>query len=211
MWDWIYSLINDAVLPLRILVNSVAARIASIWGTITNTIARWRGKAQVWVTNMVALLPATLRQGLAVLLVLRYILFVAAPRMAAEAFNGAVAWATQRLGELGAWAASELAALRTWAGEQLDGLLAFANRIVAWAHARLVDLETAVGRLIDHVFGPLGTPERLVAWILAPLIEAVTSWVLDNIDALAAAAFRRRTTLEHQAVAITERIVDRFV
>lgn len=211
MYDWIYGLINAAVMPLRVIVNEVAGRISSIWSTITNTIGRWRNKADIWVSNLTSLMPATLRNGIAIFMTLRYLLFVYVPGVAAQKAAEVFTWAAGQLAELRAFLLGQLAELRDWAVSRVQDVIAFVGRVIDWAQARLDEILADLRRTMAHVFGPLGSPERLAAWILGPLIMALVGWVLDNIDTLAYEAFRRRRFLEQQSITVAERIVDRFI
>ena len=211
MYDWIYGLVDAATRPIRAIVAQVAATIASVWSTVVTTISRWRGEADVWVRNLSGLMPATLRNALAVYTMLRYLLTVFIPNMVAQGVGQAVAWAAARIGEARDLLLAELAALRDWAWARIQDAIAFVGRVIDWAQTQFGEILADLRRVIDHVFGPLGSPERLVAWILGALISALVTWFMDNVDTLAAEAFRRRRGIEDQALTVVGRIVDRIL
>lgn len=210
MWDWIYSIALLAVAPLRVIVAEVSARISSVWATITNTLGRWRRYGDWWVANLVNLGPATLRNALAVYNLLRYLLWTFIPRTAADIAGQLVAVALQRLAELRDLALALIDRAVELARSLFNQAVDFAQRILDWTADRVRDILADLRTIKDHLFGPLATPERLVAWILGALISALVGWFLDNVDTLALLAFRRRRTLEDQALVLTERIVDRL-
>lgn len=210
MYDWIYSLIAASILPIRNLVNEITDRISSIWSTWTNTVAGWRGQADGWIGHLGELMPATLRQGLAVYTMLRYLLLVFVPGLVAQRVADAIRWAADRVAELRAYLLGQLALVRDWLVARIDDALGLLADLRSWIFARMAEVVDVVNQLLAHVFGPLGTPERLVAWIFGTLVTALATWMLDNIDVLAAEAFRRRRGLEDQALNVAGRIIDRI-
>lgn len=210
MWDWIYSIALLAVAPLRVIVAGVADRVASIWATITNTLGRWRGYADWWVTHLTELMPATLRHGLAVYNLLLYLLFVFIPRTAADVVGQVAEGIYRRIIELRDLAVSLIDQAVAFARARFDDAVDFTRRVIDWTAAQLRDVLDDLRAIKDHLFGPLASPERLVGWILGALISALVSWFLDNVDTLAEVAFNRRRNLERQALVLTERIVDRL-
>lgn len=211
MTDFINGLIWAALGPVRDIVVAVASRLSAIWSTLTNIFALLRRSYNGWAAIIRPWADATARNSMAALLFSAWLVRVGMPRLVGGVADNIAAWVLVRIDGAVVWVVAIIGNVR-------DGLLALIVDAVGllaalrdWTLARVQLLDYTARRLLDHVFGPLASPQRVVAWIFAPLISALVAWVLDNIDALAENAMRRRRHLEAQALTLTERVLDRIL
>lgn len=211
MESWIQALIGAALGPIRALAQAAADRIRAVYDAFTAALTRVRAGFRYWLDRAYIWATATIRHALVVAGFLRWLLLVELPRRAGRILADATRWAADRIAALRDLLRAELIAARTWLTarihEALAGIIALRN----WVLDRIAELRLSVRRLLDRVFGELGSPERVVAWILAPLIGALVRWWWDNVEALAELAWRRRRQIEARALSVTESIIDRIL
>jgi hypothetical protein len=204
IWDWVTSGLPD-------LVRDIIRKIQGVWTIITGfftvlggIVTHIRLTILGWITATEAWLAATLTT-------MRWIITTFVPALIAQAvdalrkaFGVAITVVRQALTQA-------IDDLRRWALARLGDLWTGITGLAAWAKDRIGVLWNDVGRLKDHVFGVLATAERLVAWILSPLISAVQRWVLDNAERLARAAFSNMAKIALEGASLIEGIVARII
>lgn len=211
MEDWIKDLIRAATRPIRDIANAAAQRIGAVYQAFINVFARTRNAFTRWVNLGRAWATAQARHALATLNKLRWLLTVEIPRRAAAAARSIEAWTRERIAAAVASVRAEATRLGAWIVDQLSGLLRALSQVRDWATGQVARLWADLIRTRDRVFGALGTPERLVTWILAAMAAALFRLVVDNLDRYADYAWRNRANLEDQALSLTERILDRIM
>lgn len=98
-----------------------------------------------------------------------------------------------------------------WAKNTIGALSRRLSDFVSWATRNVGTLISNVSRLLHQVFDILGTPSRVVAWILSPLISAVSRWFLSNLERLARAAWQILPSLILSGASIVERTITRII
>ena len=208
MEAWIQGLVLAALGPIRQLAQAATDRISGVYNAFTGALGRIRGAAGHWVTVGRTWATAQVSHALAVATRLRWLAVVALPQAVARAVDTASRWAAEQIRAVIDQAVSLVSQLRTWAIARLTDVAAVLTAVRDYFLGKVAELRADTNRLFDRVFGPLGTPERLARWILAPLIGLLVGWAMDNIETLAVLAFRRRQVLERQTLTIVERIID---
>ncbi len=211
MQEWINSLIWAAVGPVRDLVVAIIARVSSIWSMFTNVLALIRRSYQGWAAIIRPWADATVRDALASVVFITWLVRAGIPKLLMLMADGIYRWTESRVDSAARWFEGLLSKTRDGLLSLIFDALAAILALRNWATANVHALAVAINRIIGHVFGPLASPQRLVMWILAPLIEALIEWALTNVDNLAESAWRRRRNLEVQALAVTERVLDRIL
>lgn len=211
MESWIKSLIALALSPVRILAQGAADRIAAVYGAFTNALGRIRVGFATWTQKGATWVVGQVRYALAVAVYLRWLARIELPRIVRQGLADATRWAGDRVAWALALVRTEIASVRDWLIARIHDAVTLVSSLRTWTQARIDEIRTAVRALLDRVFGPLGTPERLATWILAPLIGALVAWALDHAEELAEMAWRRRRFIETRAVDITTRIIDRIL
>lgn len=211
MEDFLKDLIDSATRPIRTLVDSIVKRLTSIWSVVTGFFGRvraglisLRARAQGWVL-------AQVRHALAVLTTLRWIIVTFIPRKLGDLARSIVAWTLAGIDTVATLARSLVDTLRRWAGAAIDAVRATLRDLAAWATRQLGELAAAVTRLLGHVFGPLANPQRLVAWIIGPLIPALIGWALDNAARLGRVFWAQRARLTLATLDLLEDLIARII
>lgn len=210
MEAFIQGLISLALGPIRGVIDGISNRLSAIYhnfvdafGRARNGFVYWVGKGRSWAT-------ATIHHALVVATVIRWVVLVYAPQLVAARIAQAVAWAGQELTQLRGWAGALVDQAVRWAQARLGDIIADLGRLRDWAFAQLAQLRSDVRTVVDRVFGPLGSPERLAAWILAPLLGLLVQWLVDHAVELAAIAWQRRETITDRAIDVSEDLIERI-
>lgn len=211
MSDWIDSLIGLLSGGVRSIANGVVDRLHTLWGTITGLGGRVYGgwgrllaRARAWST-------AQVRHALAVVGYLKWLTLVVIPHAMEVGIDAAIRWARDQIArEIAAVRATIDAGVRALRSE-LAAARAGLRALADWAVAQLAALAARAVRLEQRVFGVLATPERVVAWILAPLVTALVRFVLNNAGRLGQAAWRARRNGEGLALDVVEEIITRIM
>lgn len=180
MTEWIVSLITSAVSPIRVAIAEVVARFTGLWATVTgfwgrtrDEFARWIGLARGWA-------GAGARYVGSVYTSIRYIIVWLIPHLIAQAVSDVVSWAIDFVAGLINAVRGELAVLRDWFVSTVNDVIRGFNEFRTWSTQRIGELIDTARALVKHVFGPLGTPERLASWIVGAMFAALLRYVLDN-------------------------------
>lgn len=180
MEDWILGLLGLSSNPIKDIVSSVEQRILSVWTTATGFWSRvgaqWTGFRNAvggWVSAQVA-------HAAALGTLLRWLLFTFIPRKIGDAVGALQKYSVTLIQNAIAAARAELITVRDWLHGLVDAAVARLDCWAAWVLARIGEIRGDLNRLLDHVFGVLGSPDRLVSWILTPLVNALIQWVKDN-------------------------------
>jgi hypothetical protein len=204
IWDWVTSGLPDLVRDIIRKIQGVWTIITGFFAVLGGIVTHIRLTILGWITATEAWLAATLTT-------MRWIITTFVPALIAQAvdalrkaFGVAITVVRQTLTQA-------IDDLRRWALARLGDLWTGVTGLAAWVKDRIGVLWNDVGRLKDHVFGVLATAERVVAWILSPLISAVQRWVLDNAERLARAAFSNMAKIALEGASLIEGIVARII
>lgn len=209
--DWINGIIGDATGGLARLASSVAQKIAWVYNFVVGFLASVRAtviRIRDFVRNF---LGAVILVGAATYTALKWLAQVALPRAITQMFDILTAYA-DRAASLALSAARALIAdVKTFVSRLIAALQATVSGFIRWATQNIGTLLNDVKVLVDHVFGVLGTPERLVAWIIGTLVKALFSWALDNAVALGQAFWASRTRILLSGASKIEDIITRII
>lgn len=211
MEEWIKGLISAALRPVREIAQAAADRIAGVYNAFTSALGRVRRAAANWVGVGRAWANAMIRNALAVANRLRWLIVVEIPRRVSAGIDAAVRWAADRISAARALAEFLVGQLRAWALARINDLIATLTAVRDYLLRKVAEVALTARQLADRVFGPLGTPERLAAWILGPLITLLVAYWWANAERLAELAWRRRRQIELRALGLVDNIIDRIL
>lgn len=211
MEAFIAGLIAAALSPVRKVVDAVEQRLSAIYNHFTDALGRARNGFVYWVGKGRAWASATVRHALAVATVLRWLVLVAIPRWLDQRVDDVTGWARSRLAELRQLAQAWVTQAIEWARARIAEGVAELARLRDWAIGQIASLAADARRLVDRVFGVLGTPERVVAWILGALVTALVEYALDNAVRVAALAYRNRDAVMARSIDLAEDLIDRVM
>lgn len=209
MEAFIAGLVAAALLPIRKLTEAVAERVSAIYHNFTDTLGRARNGFLHWVARGASWAASNVRHALAVATILRWLVLVAVPSWIAHETAQLTSWALSRLGELRALVQGWVSQAVAWAQARISEALAELGRLRDWSVLQVAQLAAGARILADRVFGVLGTPERLVAWILGALITALLEYAADNAERIAERAWLNRDRIMVKALDVTEDFIDR--
>lgn len=211
MEDWIKGLIRTATKPIRDIAEAARQRISAVYSAFKDTLARVRRGFGRWVDNAKAWARAQLDQAVAVLTRLQWLIFVELPRRLGSLASSIQAWTRARVDELGRLLRAEAIRLRDWLVDQVRGALRALSQVRDILTARLNELKADFLRIRDRVTGLLFDPSRLVAWILAPLMDAIGRYLEANIERWTEWLWSRRRGIEERVLILAERIITRLI
>lgn len=209
--NWINGIIGDAAGGLANLASSVASKIAWVYNFVVGFLTSVRAtvvRIRDFVRNF---LGTVVLLGSVVYTALKWLAQVALPRAITQMFDILTTYVDRLVAQAIALARSLAADVQKFVMGILLALKARVEAIFQWAIDRFSDLYKKVGALLDHVFGVLATPERLVIWILSALIRALVGWLLDNAVALGQMFWAARTRILLDGAAKIEDIVTRII
>lgn len=208
MEAFIASLIAAALGPVRSGIDAVSQRLSAIYHGFTDALGRARDGFVYWVGRGAHWATQQARHGLVVATALRWLVLVAIPRWIEARAAQLVAWSLGELGSLRNLAAGWVNAALGWVADRIAEGVAELARLRDWARAELAELAADARAVRDRVFGVLGSPERLVSWILAALLTALLRYALDNAERLAELAWTRRDLITNRTIDVAEQWID---
>lgn len=211
MEQWIKDLISAGLKPIRELAQAATDRIAAVYNAFTAALGRVRRAAVNWVSVGRGWVSATVRNAGAVATRLRWLIVVEIPRRVDSGIDAATRWSADRINAARQLAETLTAQLRAWVTARINEAIAGLTAVRDYFTGKWNELAATARQLADRVFGVLGTPERLAAWILGPLITLLLDWAWHNAARLAELAWRRRREVEQRALGLVETIIDRIV
>lgn len=210
MDDLIRSLINFALSPIRTIVTEVANRLQAVYGAFANTLSRARGGLLYWVVRGQAWLSSAANHAWQTAHSIRWLMLVIIPAIAAEAAEAARRYAADLVNVARTIAAVGLAQLQAWAAARLTDALRAISALQTWATGQLAALVVDLRRIKDHVFGPLASPDRLAAWLVGAMFNALLAFAWARAATLAEIAWRHRKTVPSRTVDLIDDIADRI-
>lgn len=211
MTDFFRSLIEFVVSPVRDLVNATVGRLSALWHSIIGFFYRVRDRFYNFVGGVRRWADSLRRYAISVYLTLRWMTLQFIPQMLDSLSRSIVAWTLTRLGDLQTWASRTVAALRDWLYGLITTTMARVEDAITWtqrtADALLADLK----RVKDHVFGVLGSAERLAEWAAGAIFRALWRYVLDNAVAFGRVLYAARVKVALEVAETTEAIVTRII
>ena len=207
MDDWIRSIVNTIVGPLRPLVDAVTKRVSSIWSVLTSFLTnvrhQWsnlRGRISTWVDQQI-------RHAQSVATTLKWIVLTYIPRKLGQLAASVKAWTADLIAKAEAKAKSLFDGLMKWAADRLASLLGLLGALRTWAIAQVNGLLDSVSQLFKRVFGTLGTPERLAAWAIDAIVSAAIKWGESNLHKIEALIASKRTLIWKMVISVIEDVL----
>lgn len=211
MQDWILGLIAWAISPVRQIVQATIDRFTALWATLTGFFGRSRDRFANLVTFGRRWADAQAANAAATYTTARWFAFSFVPRSIAEATTNIVSWAIAVIVAYYQLGVAELALLRAWIISNINDVIAVLLALRDWTFAEVDYLRQAVGRLIDRVFGVLGTPERLAAWAVEAIAVALLRLALANAVPIGRALWASRVTVALESAQRIEDIASQII
>lgn len=211
MEEWIDSLIAAALAPVRTLVDSVKQRLMSIYTTLTTAFGLVRSAFGRWVDRTRRWANAQIRHALATANHLRWLATVDLPNRAAALFTQVRTWTSNLIASVVTTLRSELATVRTWVSSLVSNVASQLLAFSRWVRDGLAAIGATIARLVEHVFGPLASPERLATWAIGAIMGAAGRWIIANVERLAYAAWRHRRPIESEVINRTLSTIERIM
>lgn len=185
MREWIYALAN--VLPWP--VNKGARWLADrIFGVFSDGVkfARWLkgGFHSLWASGKNFLL-AKREWLLETVVTFQWLVLQRIPKIARDTLNGAIKWATARIDWLHSLLRGTIDTLERWAKNAINALKSALSAFQNWATGLINALRSNVTRLLDRVFGILGTPQRMAEWLIGALWTVFLRFLFQNRERIA--------------------------
>lgn len=192
MTDWIRSIFNTLAAPIRNLISELAKRVGSVWSVITGFLAVVRSRWQTLRTETANWVQNQIRHAAAIAATLKWLATVYIPRKISQEAASIRTWTANLIDRAINGAKALIADVKTWAATELGHLLNALNAFKTWATGLLGTLVDTVNRMAHLVFGVLSTPERIAAWIVAPMFSALLHYAMANIERVGIALYSRR-------------------
>lgn len=211
MYDWIAQLIAAAVGPVSAVATAAADRIASVYSAFTGALGRVRGQFARWVTTGARWESSAIRFASVTYTVLHWLYVSYVPASIRSAVDDVTTYVLRQVAALAARMEHSLASLQGWTLDLVSDARRALLQVINTALDQLASAVRRIDRVEDRVFGVLGSPERLAAWILAPLLALVLQWALDNAAWIAEQAWRNRRAWEGRLLQIIDDALGRIV
>lgn len=185
MRTWIYALIDILPWPINKGARWIADRI---WGVFNDGIrfSKWiRGGMEYWTvraSNFVRGLRQVLGETYTTL---KWIIVTRLPQVAKKTLDDAIKWALGRIDWVWLNLKGVIADLERFLKSQIATLRDWAHKAVDWLTKTVNTLITNVTKLVDRVFGLLGTPARMAEWIVAAMWSAFLKYLSQQRDRIA--------------------------
>lgn len=211
MEEWIRQLLGLAANPVRDIVTAVEARLSSLWSTVTGFFGRVRTGYITLRAEAYGWISAQLSHAAAIAYTLRWVMLVYVPRLIGQGLDQLRTYAVDLIRNAIATARAELITVRDWLSGLVNAVADQLGKWISWIQQRLGEIKADVTRLLDHVFGVLASPDRLIAWIIEPLVEALVKWTKDNAVRLGRRLVVERTQIFLSTLHLFEDIVSRIL
>lgn len=183
----------------------------AVWKTITGIFGRVRaawdllyGRARRWAL-------AQARHALATLNALRWMASVLIPYKIATLADSIAAWVRERIGQAVTAVSGALARLEAWAERAIRSALGELRQVRDWLLDRIASVASLARTVAERVSDLLGSPDRLVTWILDPLTRALWAWAWREAGRLGELAWRYRQQITTRALVAVEDILARII
>ena len=211
MDDFLNGLVALIPNPLKGAAQAIVSRLLTIWHSVTDFWARVRGGWQRLRNANFALGLSQLRHLYALAVTLRWFATVYVPRQADLFANAVRTEARALFNQAVAGARAELSAVNGFLSSRLSAGLQALSDWARWTLTSVQGLQADARRLLDHVFGPLGSPQRLAAWAIGAIIDAALGWFEDNAVRIGRRLVAQRTQIFLSGLDKAEDIVSRIL
>lgn len=211
MTDFINGLIAFALRPLRELSNAIIDRLSALWSSVTNFFTRVRNSFTGWIGSASSWVSMQIYHAAATLTTLRWLIFTYVPRRLGDLAASIVAWTMARISDAIDYAIGQLNAFRDWIIDRVNEVIGLLVEFRNWTFARIAEARANIKTLFDHVFGVLGSPQRLANWIVGAMATALLGYILDNAVPWGRALVGARVQVALDATQRAEDIVSRII
>lgn len=211
MDQWIASLVGFIGASVSTLARETAQRLMSLWKSVTGFFTRVQAGWNVLYNRARRWVDAQRRHALAVAMRLRWIVTIEIPRRISAIADSIVAWTREQIDRAVRLAELGVRSVIDWAGRLITTAVAELRQLRDWALREVAAIRARIQDLMSRVFDTLGSPTRLVEWILAPLVEALWRYALANVARIGALAFRYRQRIILTALDILEDVLVRIM
>ena len=183
--QWIYGFIDHLPGFLKNPLHSVADRVFSILDDGV-TFAKWiKSGVAYWYTYALALASTLVTLGAEVVTTATWLVKTFIPQRIAAAIDAVKKWVSPIITAALNTAKSLINDLRTFAVAQINKAINLVNTLRDWALGQLNALKDKITKTVDVWFDRLTHPEKMVAWILAPLITALLAYIYGKREQIA--------------------------
>lgn len=211
MDQWIASLASFLGASVGTLARATAERLMSVWKSVTGFFTRVKAGWNIIYGRTRRWMEAQRRHALAVALRLRWIVTIEIPRRITAIADSIVAWTREQIERVARAAELARRAVIDWAQRAISSVLAELRQWRDWALREVASIRARIQDLLTRVFDTLGSPDRLVAWILAPLVRALWRYAVDNAARVGEMAWRYRQRIILAALDVLEDVLVRIL
>jgi hypothetical protein len=211
MDQWIAALAGLLGASVGTLAKETAQRLMSLWKTVTSFFGRVKGGWERVYAQVRRWALAQARHALATANALRWFVTTYVPYEISQLADSIAAWTRERIAAAIAIVASRLDQLAGWVERAVAAVVGELRQWRDYMAGRLASFAAWADRVGRLVFGLLDSPDRLVAWILAPLVAALWSLAVDNLARIGVLAWRARERLVLAALGVAEDILARII
>jgi hypothetical protein len=211
MINAIRRLLSLAPSIIRRWVEPLVDVLVAIWTAIDNVYHAARSRVDGWAQSAIRWRSAVWRYLAEHAAWAWHVINVALPNWATNAINAARRYAEDILRSVRNELLSLVDTLRRYAINAVNTVAAYATRLANWARSEVDNIWNTLKWVRDKVHSLLTSPDLLASWLFCALLNMLIRWVLDNVDDLAVAAWRRRKIIESGTLSIVESIVARLL
>lgn len=183
--QWIYGFLDHLPGLLANPLRRVADRIFSILDDGV-TFARWiKSGIAYWYSFALSFASTLVTLGAETVATATWVVKTFIPQRIAAAIDAVKRWASPLITAALNTAKSLITDLKNFAIAQINKAIGLANAIREWATGQLNSIRDKLTKTVDVWFDRLTHPEKMVAWILAPLITALLAYFYGKRDLIA--------------------------
>lgn len=166
-----------------------------IWNGITG-IFRNIGKAEDWALRGISSWAGSVVRGMgATYNQARWLVTTALPHAVSTSVNQVTGWVTSWVSDVVGVIRHDINNIVTWERQTIGTIESGLGDFERWAFGWVKTLGTDVSWLLNRVGSILGSAERLAAWAIGAIWDALVNFVRDHAESLAGSAWKARGSL----------------
>ena len=211
MEDWLRSIANAAVGPLRKIVAGVSARLTSIWSVISVFLGmvrvEWqnlRQRASDWIDSQI-------RHAVAVATTLKWLVLTYIPGLLNQLAISVRVWVSDLISKAENKARSLFDGAINWAATHIQGALNALNTLRTWAIKQVNAILDPLARIGKMVFGVLSTPERIATWIVGAMVGKLMDYARTNAHRIESYVVAHRAVIWRMVISVLEDVLSELL
>lgn len=211
MDDWLRSIVNTALGPLKTLVAGISKRLTSLWSVISTFLGLVRTEWRKLRSTVTGWIDAQIRHAVAVATTLKWLTFTYLPRKLGALAASVQAWALEQLSRLESRAVSLFDGAISWAATHIQGALNAISSLRSWAIGQFNALFDPVSKMAKLVFGFLTDPRKLAEWAVGAIVDALVGFAKSNTHRLEALLVSQRAVIWRLVMSVVEDILSELL